>query len=69
MFATAIAYLESKTPTWMKVIIALAIAGWMAPIEFRDWFYGKIDTRALAVMAPFKRDMQEDISDINKLIR
>jgi len=68
MFATAIAYLESKTPTWVKVIIALVIVGWMAPIETRDWFYGKIDTRALAVMAPFKRDVKEEMSDINQRI-
>ena len=68
MFDTAIAFLETHTPKWIKIIIALAIVGWMTPIETRDWFYNKIDTRALAVMAPFKRDVQEDISDINTRI-
>jgi hypothetical protein len=68
MFATAIAYLESKTPTWLKIIIAIAVIGWMAPIETRDWFYTKIDTRAIAVMAPFKRDVKEEIDDINTRI-
>lgn len=68
MFATAIAYLESKTPTWIKVCIALLIVGWMAPIEIRDWFYGKIDTRVHAVISPIENERDHEMSKLSTRI-
>jgi hypothetical protein len=68
MFAAAIAYLESKTPTWIKVCVALVVVGWMAPIEMRDWFYEKIDTRVHAVIAPMKIKRDTELRELSTRI-
>lgn len=31
--SAAFNYVESKTPTWVKVCIALVIIGWMTPLK------------------------------------
>lgn len=64
MFDTAIAYLESKTPTWIKVIIALAILGWMTPLKVREWAFELIDTRVHAVVTPMKVARDGEIKDL-----
>ena len=68
MFTAAFAYLESKTPTWLKIIIALIVVGWMAPLEFRDWFYDKIDTRVHAVIRPLKVERDHEVKTIHDRI-
>ena len=64
MFTAAITYLESKTPTWIKVIIALVIVGWMTPLKTREWFYDIFDTRFYALAAPLKAERDSQIKDI-----
>lgn len=64
----AIAFIESKTPNWLKVVIALFIIGWMTPLEVRDWFYDKIDTRVHAVITPMKVARDYEIKDMNQRI-
>lgn len=66
MFAAAIAYLESKTPVWMKVCVALVVVGWMTPLKVRDWWYDSIDTRAHAVVAPQVKDLNNRIDGLEE---
>lgn len=68
MFKIAFAYIESKTPTWVKVIVALIVLGWMAPLETRDWFYRTIDTRVYAVLLPIRIARDYEIKSINDQI-
>lgn len=68
MFKIAIAYLESKTPTWVKIIVALVVVGWMAPLKTRDWFYESIDTRVYAVLLPIRLARDYEIRSINDKI-
>jgi hypothetical protein len=68
MFAAAIAYLESKIPTWMKVIIALVIVGWMAPLKVREWSYDLVDTRVHAVIGPMKIQRDFEIKELHTKI-
>lgn len=68
MFTTAVVYLESKTPTWLKVIIALVVVGWMTPLKVREWTLNLIDTRVHAVIAPFKVSQGYEIKAINDRI-
>lgn len=60
----AIAYLETNTPKWLKVCIAIFILAWMTPLEVRDWFYDKIDTRVHAVITPMKKERDAEITAI-----
>lgn len=68
MFAAAIAYVESKTPTWIKVSIALVIIMWMAPLELRDWAKGFVQAEVHATIMPMKKDRDNEIKDLNKRI-
>lgn len=63
--ATAIAYLESKTPTWVKVSVALLIVVWALPLKTQQWFHNSIDTRVHAVITPMRRDRDSEIKAIN----
>lgn len=66
MLKAAIAYLESKTPTWVKVIVALFVVGWNIPLAVRDWFDQKIDTRVHAVITPINKDQDNRITNLNE---
>ena len=68
MFASAFAYLESKTPTWIKIIIALIVVGWMAPLEVRDWFSRTVRQEVHAVIGPMETARDNQIGDINTRI-
>lgn len=65
MFATAVAYLESKTPTWIKICVALVVIGWMTPLKVREWTYDLIDTRVHAVITPMKLARDNELTAIN----
>ena len=65
MFKIAISYLESKTPTWLKVSIALVVVGWMTPLKVREWTYELIDTRVHAVISPMNMDRDNEIKAIH----
>lgn len=65
MWAAAIAYLESKTPTWIKVCVALLVIGWMTPLKVREWSFDLIDTRVHAVLAPIQVARDNEIKELN----
>lgn len=68
MFASAIAYLESKIPTWVKVIVAVVVVGWMTPLKVREWSYDLIDTRVHAVISPLKVQRDYEIKELHTRI-
>jgi hypothetical protein len=68
MFASAVAYLESKTPTWVKILVALVVVGWMTPLKVREWTYDLIDTRVHAVILPLKVQRDNEILNLHTKI-
>lgn len=65
----SISFIETVTPKWLKVSVALFIIAWNTPIKVRDWFYDSVDTRAYAVVHtvidPMKIQRDSQISDIH----
>lgn len=68
MFATAIAYLESKTPTWIKICVALVIIGWMTPLKVREWSKDFVQAEVHATIMPMKKDRDVEIAALNTRI-
>lgn len=65
MFKFAISYLESVTPTWVKVSIAVVVVGWMAPLEFTKFCKNFIQGEVHAVIAPMRMARDSEIKAIN----